>query len=174
MIKLDRPRIYIDMNEMVTEEIALLSKEDVKTDSDGNRVAFYDGMPVFIYSDDASDTGETDNLLADGIAVKYDLKGYPGWEHVKWCVRIDWKSLIHESDLQFLQQLTVEIKEHPHDLQIFHETLRRFKEQGMSKDRMQQNLEKLRQESDPATEDILRDLMDYVSGWCNPSLAVYD
>lgn len=107
---MDRPRIYVDLNEMVTEEIALLSKEDTKMDSEGNMVAFYDRMPVFIYSDDASDTGETDNLLAEGIAIRYDLKGYPGWEHVKWCVRIDWKSLIHESELKFLQSLTVEIK----------------------------------------------------------------
>lgn len=171
---MDRPRIYVDLNEMVTEEIALLSKEDTKMDSEGNMVAFYDRMPVFIYSDDASDTGETDNLLAEGIAIRYDLKGYPGWEHVKWCVRIDWKSLSHESDLKFLQSLTVEIKEHPHDLQIFREILRRFKEQGMGKDRMRQNLEKLRRETDPATEDILLDLMDFVSGWCNPSLAVFD
>lgn len=96
---MDKPRIYVDLNEIVTEDIVLLSKEDTKADSDGNIVVFHDNMPVYIYSDDASDTGEEDNLLADGIAIKYDLKEYPGWTHVKWCVRIDWSSLIHESDL---------------------------------------------------------------------------
>lgn len=35
-------------------------------------------------------------------------------------------------------------------------------EQGMGKDRMRKNLEKLRRESDPATEEILLDLMDLV------------
>ena len=95
---MDEPRIYVDLNEMVTEDIALLSRDDSKTDSQGNRVVFYENMPVRIYSDDASPDGETDNLLADGVAIRYDLKMFPGWEHVKWCVRIDWDSLMHESD----------------------------------------------------------------------------
>ena len=96
---MDKARIYVDLNEMVTDDIALLSKDDTKIDSQGNQIVFYDNMPISIYSDDASDNGETDNLLAEGIAIQYDLKEYSGWEHVKWCVRIDWNSLVHESDL---------------------------------------------------------------------------
>ena len=99
---MDKLRIYVDLNEMVTEDSVLLSKEDTKMDSEGNVVVFYDKMPVFIYSDDGSAAGETDYLLADGIAINYDLNDYPEWKHVKWCVRIDWSSLIHESDLKLL------------------------------------------------------------------------
>jgi len=70
---MDKARIYIDLNEMVTDDIVLLSAEDTKEDSLGNNVTFYEGMPVSLYSDDESETGETDNLLAEGIAIKFDL-----------------------------------------------------------------------------------------------------
>lgn len=89
-----------------------------------------------IYSDDASSTGETDNLIAEGIAIKYDLKNYPHWQHVKWCVRIDRSSLMHESDLRFLQLLPEEIQKHPDDLLTLRECLTNFKNHGMSKDNM--------------------------------------
>ena len=174
IIKLDKPRIYVDLNEMVTEDTVLLSKEDTKMDSEGNIITFYDKMPILIYSDDVSDFGETDNLLAEGIAIKYDLKQYPGWEHVKWCVRIDWNSLIHESDFHFLRLMSVEIKKHPHDLHFLHGCLKNFKEQGMNKDRMYKNLERLRQESDSETENVLVELMDFVSGWCHSSLSIFE
>lgn len=171
---MDKARIYVDLNERVTEDIFLLSKDDTKTDSQGKIVVFYDKMPVSIYSDDASDTGETDNLLAEGIAIKHDLKKYPCWEHVKWCVRIDLNSLIHESDLKFLQLLTEEIKKHHNDLLILRECLINFKNHGMDKDSMLENLEKLRSGSDSETEGVLLDLMDFVVGWCNPNLSIFN
>ena len=171
---MDKARIYVDLNEMVTEDIALLSKEDTKMDSQSNIVAFYDGMPVSIYSDDASSTGETDNLLAEGIAIKYDLKKYSAWKHVKWCVRIDWASLIHESDLRFLQLLSEEIKKPDKDLLILRECLINFKHHGMDKDSMLENLKKLRTGSDSETENVVLDLMDLVVGWCNPDLSIFD
>lgn len=174
MTGLDQPRIYVDLNEMVTEDIALLSKEDTKTDSEGNLVTFYDKMPVLIYSDDASDAGETDHLLAEGTAIKYDLRAYPVWKHVKWCVHIDWNSLIHESDLQFLRQLPEEIKRHSGDLRILREYLTAFRNHGMDQDAMLRNLERLRTESDAETESILSDLMDFVSGWCRSGLSALD
>lgn len=94
---MDKPRIYVDFNEMVAEGIYLLSKDDTKTDSDGNTVTFYENMPVSIYSDDET-AGKTDNLIAEGVAVKYDLSRYGRWAHVKWCVRIC-GDIMHESDL---------------------------------------------------------------------------
>lgn len=171
---MDKARIYVDLNEMVTEDVVLLSKDDTKVDSWGNIVAFYDKMPVSIYSDDASTTGETDNLLAEGIAIKYDLKEYPNWEHVKWCVRIDWDSLIYESDLKFLQLLPEKIRKYHNELLILRECLISFKNHGMDKDSMLENLEKLRSTSDSETEDILLELIDFVAGWCNPSLSIFD
>ena len=97
---LTKARIYVDFNEMVTHNIVLLSKDDTKADSLGNTVTFYEGMPISIYSDDLGDNGEADNLIAEGIAIKYDLSDYPGWQHVKWCCRFVEDSIKHESDLK--------------------------------------------------------------------------
>lgn len=167
-----KARIYIDFNEMVSDDIILLSKEDSKTDSLGNVITFYEGMPVSIYSDDASATGEIDPLIAEGIAIKYDLQECPHWKHVKWCVRIDLDSLMHESDLKFLQTLPLEIKKHPHELLVLREFLVDFKNHGMDKNSMLKNLERLRYEHDSETETILLDLMDFVTGWCRPDLSI--
>ena len=95
-----KPRIYVDFNELVSRDMVLLSKSDSKTDSHGNLVTFYEGMPVSIYSDDISDDGQIDNLIAEGIAVKHDLSNYLHWKDVKWCCRIDSKGIYHESDLR--------------------------------------------------------------------------
>lgn len=81
---------------------------------------------------------------------------------------------MHESDLKFLRLLPEEIQKHPNDLPVLRECLISFKNQGMSKDEMLENLEKLKSESDTKTKDVLMDLMDFVVGWCNPNLAVYD
>ena len=85
---------------MVADNVWLLSKEDTKIDSAGNIVAFYEGMPVSVWSDDANDDGEIDNLIAEGVAIKYDLSDIPQWQHVKWCFRAGFENIIHESDLE--------------------------------------------------------------------------
>lgn len=99
-VRMDKARIYIDLNEMVTEDIVLLSRDDAKVDSRGELVTFYEGMPVSVYSDDASDAGEWDPLLGEGVALRYDLRAYPQWKHVRWCLRLNWKSLVHASELK--------------------------------------------------------------------------
>jgi hypothetical protein len=96
---MDKPRIYVDFNEMVTENIVLLSKDDAKSDSDGNMKTFYEGMPVNIYMDDISNE-KVDNLIAEGIAIKYDLSSFKHWKHVKWCCKIDENGIRHESDVK--------------------------------------------------------------------------
>jgi len=162
---MDKARGYVDLNEMVTDDIVLLSKDDAKTDSMGGIITFYEGLPVSLYSDDASNRGETDNLIFEGIAIKYDLKSYPEWRHVKWCVCIDWNSLMHESDIKFLQLLPIEIEKHPNDLPPLHKFLIYFKNHGMDKDSMLKNLEKIKNKCDFKAKDVLIDLMNFVVGW---------
>jgi len=99
---MDKARIYVDLNEMVTSDIVLLSKNDTKVDSGGNTVTFYDGMAVSIYTDDIDENGNPDNLIAEGRAIKYDLSNYKGWEHVKWCCKIDENGIIEESKQNLL------------------------------------------------------------------------
>ena len=169
---MDKARVYVDLNEMVADDIVLLSKDDTKTDSMGGKITFYEGLPVSLYSDDASNSGETDNLIFEGTAIKYDLKSYPGWQHVKWCVRIDWNSLMHESDMKFLQLLPIEIEKHPNDLLVLYKFLIYFKNHGMDKDRMVKNLEKIKNQCDVKATDILMDLKDFVVGWYSQDLSI--
>lgn len=170
---MDKARVYIDLNEMVTNDIALLSKNDTKADSMNNIITFYEGLPVSLYSDDASNSGETDHLIFEGTAIKYDLKCYPGWWHVKWCVRIDWNSLMHESDVKFLQLLPIEIEKHPNDLFALQKFLICFKDHGMDKDSMLKNLQKIKSQCDFKEKDVLMDLMDFVVGWRSQDLSIY-
>lgn len=96
---MDKARIYVDFNELLDRNTVVLSKDDSKMDSEGNIITFYEGMPVSIYSDDISDNGEEDNLIADGVVVKRDLSNYPYWQNVKWCCSIDINGITHESEL---------------------------------------------------------------------------
>jgi len=73
----------------------------------------------------------------------------------------------------FIQLLPVEINNHHDNLLIIRECLIKFKNDGMDKDSMLENLEKLRSESDSETEDILLELMDFVVGYCNPNLSIF-
>ena len=98
MIFMDEARIYVDLNERVDKDIFLLSKEDSKVDSKGNIVMFYENMPILIWSDDCDEEGNPDNLFADAVAIKADLRICSVWSYVKWWCRIDMSTLIHESE----------------------------------------------------------------------------
>ncbi len=74
---MEKARVSVDLNEMVTDDIVLLSKDDAKFDSMGSIITFFEGMPVRLYSDDASNSGETDNLIFEGTAINLDLKSDP-------------------------------------------------------------------------------------------------
>lgn len=91
-------RIYVDFNEMVTEDIVLLSKKDAKANSNGELVTLYEGLEIGVYSDDERN-GELDYILADGVVTKYDLSEYPYWKQVKWCLKINLETgFYHESE----------------------------------------------------------------------------
>ena len=95
---MDEARIYVDLNERVDKDIFLLSKEDSKVDSKGNIVTFYENMPILIWSDDCDEEGNPDNLFADAVAIKADLRICSVWSYVKWWCRIDMSTLNHESE----------------------------------------------------------------------------
>lgn len=173
----DKARIYVDFNEMVDCNTVLLSARDTKTDSEGNEITFYEGMPVSIYTDDVDMDGNADNLVAEGTAIRMDLSQYPAWQHVKWCCRMDARGIMHESDLRkeaLAEQLSTELRVHCKDVLILRGYLVRFQESGMRKDEMREVLEGLRAEWDSTTEDILVELMGFVDGFCRPDLAVFE
>jgi hypothetical protein len=94
---LREPRIYVDFNEMIEENLVLLSKTDFKQNSDGVPIELKEGMSIKIYSDDENDLNERDNLIADGIV---ELNTYGEWtKPAKWNCRIDKNGIKHESDI---------------------------------------------------------------------------
>jgi hypothetical protein len=94
---LDRPRLYVDFNEMLEPDLVLLSQKDVEMDSSGQRIHLYEGLRVFVYDLDQDENRKEDNLVADGIVVK---NTHDGWsKHVKWCCRINDNGIRCLSDL---------------------------------------------------------------------------
>lgn len=90
---MDRPRIYVDFNEMIAEDLVLLSQEDTKQDSDGNIVLLYEGKTIDIFMDDINDLGEKDNLIASGTVEANTTGLFPV---CKWNCRIDANGIRHE------------------------------------------------------------------------------
>lgn len=74
---------------------------------------------------------------------------------------------------EFMQMLSVEINNHHNSLSMLRECLINFKNAGMDKDCMINNLEELRNASDSDKEDVLLELMDFVVGYCNPNLSIF-
>jgi DNA-binding SARP family transcriptional activator len=74
---------------------------------------------------------------------------------------------------KFTQLLQKEVNAYRDDLLLLRESLIKFKNDGMDKETMLENLEKLRTTSDPETEDIFLELMDFVVGYCSPHLSVF-
>jgi hypothetical protein len=91
MVELDRPRLLVDFNEMVEEDVVLLSREDTRRDSSGNLVELRVGLRVYLYTEDADDSGAPCHLLATGIV---ELNDADDWSSsVRWRCRIDqWES----------------------------------------------------------------------------------
>ena len=74
---------------------------------------------------------------------------------------------------EFMQSLLVEIRNPHNNLLILRECLIKFKNIGMDKDSMIKNLEELRKNCDEEKEDVLLELMDFVTGYCNPNIILY-
>jgi hypothetical protein len=94
---LEEARISVDFNELIEENLILLSKSDYCQDSLGNRVYLYEGLEVKIYCEDTDENGNRDNLIADG-KVELNNCEFDWTKIVKWNCRIDSKGIRHESD----------------------------------------------------------------------------
>ena len=84
---MDRPRLYVDFNEMVEANLVLLAQEDRKVDSAGNMVVLAPGLMVHVYMDDVDEDGRDDPLIADGVVERSPGAGWTA--PARWCCRID-------------------------------------------------------------------------------------
>jgi hypothetical protein len=98
-IDMSPARIFVDFNEMVESNLVLLSKTDVKVNSDGIDITLFSGMPVYIYMDDTDVSGKKDNLLADGVVELNNPSVNGDWtKAAKWCCRINNRGIFYESE----------------------------------------------------------------------------
>jgi len=90
------PRLYVDFNEMLEENLVMLSQNDFTNDSAGNEIKLFDGLEVKIYMKDYNEFNERDDLFAEG---KVERNNYEFCSIVKWNCRINEKGIYNESDL---------------------------------------------------------------------------
>lgn len=95
-MNIEKPRIYVDFNEMIDFNIVLLSKDDFKVNSKGDKIKMIEGDKIDIYMDDENDQGQKDNLVASGI-IERNNSGI--FEVAKWVCRIDQNGIQHESEI---------------------------------------------------------------------------
>lgn len=96
-LELDRPRLYVDLNEMVTDTRVLLSKTDVKVDSSGQAITLWEGLKVFAYMDDIDEHGQDDNIILEGYCTRYEEFGKTS--PAKWCLEIEGRFPAWQSEI---------------------------------------------------------------------------
>jgi hypothetical protein len=84
---LDRPRIIVDFNEMVEQDVVLLAVDDMVVDSSGERLLLREGLRVYLCQEDAGDKGQPTYLLASGIVERHDASDWS--RRARWRCRID-------------------------------------------------------------------------------------
>lgn len=84
---MSRPVFHVDFNEMIAEDVVLLSAEDYKLDTAGEAVQLHEGLLVSVYMLDLDQYGKKDDLLADGVVTRNSSSGWAA--HVQWCCQID-------------------------------------------------------------------------------------
>ncbi len=176
---LNRTRILVDFNELIEENLILLSREDSKLDSMGKLIIFYEEMSIGIYSDDnLDDNGEVDNIIADGIAVRNKTEYYP---YVKWCCLINEEGICYQNTEILYEKMNdlvdgFEECDYNQRLQILdeaHALLTKLKNEGWDEKSVYNRLLPLHNKLDGAKQDFLGDILDFVVGYCNPEKYVW-
>lgn len=102
---LDKPRMLVDFNEMLADDLVLLSRDDSKYDSAFKEIRLQENLPVGIFSEDNLDNdGCVNPIIADGVAVLNTTGLFP---HVKWCCKIDADGIRYLTDERKFIVLTV-------------------------------------------------------------------
>jgi hypothetical protein len=85
------PRVYADFQNLDDENRLRLTCAGTRRDLEQQGIKLREGLALTLYTDDANDEGQPDELLAEGV-VHYD-------EAAKcWVAAIDWQAIRHASD----------------------------------------------------------------------------
>lgn len=82
--------IKVDFNEMVEEDLVLLSKSDEVYDAERNKIVLLKGLPISVYEYNEYKNGTTEHISAEGIVEPNDPTVNGRWtKGTKWCCRIN-------------------------------------------------------------------------------------
>ncbi len=84
------PRVYADFQNLDNENRLRLTCAGTRRDLERQRIELHEGLKLTLYTDDANDAGQSDELLADA-RVHFDTQSN------SWVAAIDWKALRHAS-----------------------------------------------------------------------------
>ena len=91
---MDKARIKVDFNELVSDDLVLLAQDDTVTDSDGNEIILSDGMEVSIYEFNHYKDNTKEYLLASGtVELNNPILNGEWSKAAKWCCRINAKGI---------------------------------------------------------------------------------
>ena len=82
------PCLYVDFNEIISDECVLLSQNSVKPDFWGNPVLLYEGLRIIGYMQDENTDGIRDDLIVSGICTRNTTDIFL---HVRWLLKFDSK-----------------------------------------------------------------------------------
>jgi hypothetical protein len=84
------PRVYADFQNLDDENRLRLTCAGTRRDLERQAVELREAMPLTLYTDDATDDGQSDELLADGVVHFNRAENC-------WVAAIDWLAIRHAS-----------------------------------------------------------------------------
>ena len=86
-------RIYADFQNLDDQNRIRLDSIGTREDLDRSGLDLREGLRISLYTDDADDEGNPDDLLAEGT-VEFNA------EEQCWVVAVDWNRLTHASEVR--------------------------------------------------------------------------
>jgi hypothetical protein len=86
----EHPRVYADFQNLDDENRLRLTCAGTRRDLERQALELREGMVLTLYTDDATDDGESDELLADGVVHFNQPENC-------WVAAIDWQAIRHAS-----------------------------------------------------------------------------
>ena len=91
------PRVYADFQNLDDENRLRLTCAGTRRDLERQGIELRQEMKLTLYTDDANEHGQPDELLAEGVVQFNDAENC-------WVAKIDWEAIHHASEDQGLPQ----------------------------------------------------------------------
>lgn len=96
ILKTDKPFLHVDYNEIIDENVVMLSQTDTKNDYFGHPVQLYEGLEVIGYQKDEDINGIRDDIIMKGICIPNETESF---RHVKWLLKANEKGIWNISEI---------------------------------------------------------------------------